>query len=79
MSKLKEKIDQAISRQKRLEEDLAERDLTITRLLKDQKFFKKQADKVEGLIDENVKQANKIEDLLAEIEDVTRLVEGGLA
>ena len=72
MRKLKEKIDVAIKSRKRLEQELEERDERIGALLKDVKFFKEQAAKVEGLIDENIKQANKIEELLADIEEANR-------
>ena len=79
MSRLKESIDVAIKRRKRLEKDLAERDERITELLKELEFHKSQSAKVEGLIDETIKQANQIEDLLAERDELQRLVKQNLA
>lgn len=78
MRKLKEKIDVAISKRRQLNDDLVSRNEEIGELLKELTFLRRQAAKVEGLIDENVKQANRIEELVGEIEVISRQVDEGL-
>ena len=59
-------------------EKLETRDERIEQLLGELDFYKSQAEKVEGLIDENVKQANKIEQMEADLEEISRQIESGL-
>ena len=74
MKRLKEKIDVAIANRKQLKKELADKDAQITKLLAQQEFLTQQAAKVEGLIDENISQANQIEELLGELSQLTRRI-----
>jgi len=74
VKRLKEKIDVAIANRKQLKKELADKDAQITKLLAQQEFLTQQAAKVEGLIDENISQANQIEELLGELSQLTRRI-----
>ena len=85
LRKISNKIDVAILKKKEmineLEKvigDLKAKDDRITELLREHELLSKQAAKVEGLLDETIRQANVIEDLKTELEELTTRIDNEL-
>ena len=75
LRKISNKIDVAILKRKELKDELEQsiealtaKDACIKQLLREHQLLSKQAAKVEGLLDETIRQSNIIEDLKEELE-----------
>ncbi len=85
LRKISNKIDVAILKRKELKDeleqaigDLKAKDDRITELLREHKLLSQQAAKVEGLLDETIRQANIIEDLKEELETLYAKIDNEL-
>ncbi len=83
--KVKQQVDLAIGKRKdldveliRAKKDLAEKDEQIEKLISKEIFLRKEAAKVEGLLDETIRQANFIEDLQTDLENLYQQIGEGL-
>ena len=77
LRKISNKIDVAILKRKEIKDELEQsirnlkvKDDRITKLLREHKLLSQQAAKVEGLLDETIRQSNIIEDLKTELEEL---------
>lgn len=82
LKKVRNKIDVAILKRKELKDELAEavaalvsKEDRIKELDRKLKLLSLQAAKVEGLLDETIRQANTIEDLKTELEELTSRID----
>jgi uncharacterized protein YdcH (DUF465 family) len=85
LRKISNRIDVAILKRKEIRNELKQaigdlkiKDDHITELLREHELLSKQAAKVEGLLDETIRQANVIEDLKTELEELTTRIDNEL-